>query len=277
VSFKYTLFMFDVLVGYMALTGHEVICWDENGKPATARLDLGNYIVEVRKECVSVEDSITRKVYLTVYDGWVDTKVGDWWVSIVARSKPFRMLFIIEAWKPGQENSYMYRLGIAKHVESVGPFTVEDILDFGAFIADIIYKRYSPGYCPTLLTDKLKDVIQKIAENKEMKKYDQGDAFFADHGIEPLETFVPAVIPRYLKVFELFIGAWDEERENLIKERDKAIKLLEKLEKKRKLKPKEAKWLINFIDEVVLRVALSSVRHLWVGMSTGLRLRIMRR
>jgi len=224
----------------MALTGHRVICWDEKGEIVEPAIETSDYKVEIYKEYIAIWIKETKKC-IKVCDGYVMFDS----VVIAVRGEWKKILFYIEA-------EDKLRFGLAKH-EDIGKINEADIRELALWLAFLASGVYSPGYSSWfwLLGHFKTDLIQKAVKSiKEVKKLDQGDAFFSaclDFGVPKAEWFI-----RPMTVLDHLLGAAEEERDAYL---DKLNKYAEKIEKEEKLSKEEreeiAGMLRNYAMELV--------------------------
>ena len=155
----------------MALTGHRVICFDENGKNAKPRIESNGYVAEVYKEHISVNKD--GEYISSVYDGYA--RFGD--ITVIVKGDYKKILFCMEA------NGDKLRFGLAKH-EDTNEITMEDFKELSLFISYLASGLYTPGYSSwTWLFGYTPDnlIVKAIEKISGVYKQDQGDNYFAEH------------------------------------------------------------------------------------------------
>lgn len=229
----------------MALTGHKVVCWDENGKPSFAEIGNGRIVVRVYKEYVLVEEKHGNnlKHTATIYDGYMyNSEHG---LRVIVKGTPFRIFFIIIL------NEKM-RLGIAKFGD-VEEINERDFIEFAVWIAEIVSEAYEPGYDPCIPTDDIALAINKI---REVRMYDQGDKYLADNidGLETPDVLKPAVLPKQLTILDRLLGTYNREKDKLIKLANEVAGVFKKFLDGDKISQDEYELVREFVREVVVNL-----------------------
>ena len=225
----------------MALTGHEVVCWDEEGRPAFARLKEMDVEIGVYKEHISAK---IGKLEMTIDEGFIMTRYRNKPIYIVAERVKHTFYFFFSI---GDK----LRFGLAKHAEFY-PIERADLEYLPIFIAKTSW------WVPS----KLRIAFLKV---KEAMKYDQGDAHLAPFlGAKELEEIaMPVWMEKYSKILA---GETPEDKVNELRMVQKVLnkyakkwrklpKILKKL-KSHRLSQEDAEFLYDVVEKLIWRAIL---------------------
>lgn len=227
----------------MALSGHRVICWDENGRPAVPEIVTDEYKIEVYKEFVSLsmKEGDEYKPVASVFDGYTRFHGA----TIIVRGSYKKILFCIEA-------DEKLRFGIAKH-EDYREITMDDIRELALFLAYLASGLYSPGYSSwTWLFGYTPDskLIKAVKNIDRIVKIDQGDVV--------LGGALTGEIPGYkwfnvgLPILTHLLGVAEDELDDYEKEIEEAINTLRSSKYiKKEQKEKIENLLIDYLWNLV--------------------------